>query len=75
MGEQDWQALQAALADRLRGLRLHANLTQQALADRAGVSRAVVQRIEHGRGSPGLRQLWQLSEVLAVRVEELLGKG
>jgi transcriptional regulator with XRE-family HTH domain len=74
MDEARWGAIQTGAAQRLRALRLQANLTQQALADEAGVSRAVVQRIEHGHGSPGVRQLWQIAEVLHVPVAEFLAQ-
>jgi transcriptional regulator with XRE-family HTH domain len=71
--QRDWPAFQAAVGERLRRARMHANLTQQGLADAADVSRAVVQRIEHGTGSPGLRQLWQIAVALGADPADLLG--
>ena len=67
-----WDAYRVALGDRLRAARLQANLTQQGLADSADVSRAVIQRIEQGVGSPGLRQLWQLAGALGLRPDDLM---
>lgn len=72
MHDEEWRAYQASAGDRLRRARLRANLTQQGLADAADVSRAVVQRMEHGQGSPGLRQLWQIATTLQISVRELL---
>src|ERR1700761_8176664 len=43
------QALQAELGARLRALRLNRNESQEALALRAGVGKATLQRLEEGR--------------------------
>src|ERR1700761_2296406 len=43
------QALQAELGSRLRALRLNRNESQEALALRAGVGKATLQRLEEGR--------------------------
>jgi transcriptional regulator with XRE-family HTH domain len=67
-----WAAYQRALGEAVRAARLRANMTEQELADDADVSRAFVQRVEQGLGTPGLRQLWQLSRSLGVRLGDLL---
>lgn len=59
----------------LRRLRRARSLTQQALADRAGVSRVSIARIESGRNSPGARSLRRLARALDVGVAELLRGG
>src|SRR6201992_609349 len=43
------QALQEQLGSRLRALRLSQNESQEALARRAGVGKATLQRLEEGR--------------------------
>src|SRR6201986_3606338 len=43
------QALQEQLGSRLRALRLNRNESQEALARRAGVGKATLQRLEGGR--------------------------
>lgn len=68
-----WQAYRTAVGDRLRAARIHANLTQEDLAHRAGVSRNVVQRIERGDPeAPRLSSLWRLARELGLPPEELL---
>ena len=56
-------ALLGELGQRLRSRRLQLNLSQQALADRAGVSRMTVTNFEHGR-SVGVLTLIQLLRAL-----------
>jgi transcriptional regulator with XRE-family HTH domain len=48
-------------------------MTQEALATRAGVSRAYLSRLEMGRHDPPLSRLRKLAKVLKVPVAELLG--
>lgn len=43
--------IQTQLGDRIRQLRLNADVTQAALADRAGVSARAVRSLERGEGS------------------------
>ncbi len=68
-----WQAYRTAVGDRLRAARIQANLTQEDLAHRAGVSRNVVQRIERGDPeAPRLSSLWRLARELRLPPGELL---
>jgi transcriptional regulator with XRE-family HTH domain len=60
-------------AMRLREIRRHRGMTQEALATRAGVSRAYLSRLEMGRHDPPLSRLRKLAKVLKVPVAELLG--
>jgi transcriptional regulator with XRE-family HTH domain len=60
-------------ASRLVEVRARRELTQQALADRAGVTVRVVQRWESGRVFPNEDSLARLAEALEVPREELLG--
>lgn len=43
-------AVLAELGDRVRRTRLNLNITQEALAEKAGVARSVVQKMEQGEG-------------------------
>lgn len=57
---------------RLRALRLERELTQQILADKAGVERKTVNRIENGHFSPNLSTLIRLCSVLKVKPSKIL---
>jgi len=46
--DDDWARYRRAAGQRVREERLRANLTQEALADRSGVGRNTLQRIEAG---------------------------
>ncbi len=71
--EAEWAAYRRAVGDRLRTARLQANHTQESLAERAGVSRDTVQRVERGDGDvPRLAALWRLARAVGVPVSDLL---
>jgi transcriptional regulator with XRE-family HTH domain len=59
------------LADNLRLLRLKQRLSQDVLADEAGVTQALVSAIERGRANPTVESLERLALVLGVRVADL----
>src|SRR4028119_715464 len=59
----------------VRDLRNRRMLSQQELADLAGVSLFTVQRIERGEGSVRPKTGRAIAEALGVRVEDLLGKA
>lgn len=48
------------------------NLTQEKLAERAGISRETVQRIEHATNNPRLTDLLQIAHALETRLASLL---
>ncbi|WP_246150338.1 helix-turn-helix domain-containing protein [Streptomyces qinzhouensis] len=52
--------------------RTHANLTQQWLAEAAGMDRSDYQRIEYGIVSPRLDTLLTLADALGVPLSELV---
>ncbi|OKJ97022.1 XRE family transcriptional regulator [Streptomyces sp. CB03234] len=63
------------IGDRLRGLREFRGLTQEELADRAGVSVSIVQKLEQNRRqSAHLSTLRALAFALDVELERLLGQ-
>lgn len=57
---------------RLKQLRTWRHLTQESLADKAGLSAQYIARLEQGRMSPGLLRLWDLADALGIRPAELL---
>lgn len=59
-------------AVRLKRLRERKGLTQEALAMKAGVSRAYLSRLEMGRHDPPLSQLRKLAKALRVKVAALV---
>lgn len=62
-----------AVGDRIRAARLHANLTQEAVALAAGTDRPSVVRIEQGQQSPTLDTLIRLAAAIGVPVRDLVG--
>ena len=58
----------------LRERRVSQGLSQQALADRAGLSRNFVAQVERGESSPTVATLTRLAAALATTVGELLGE-
>jgi transcriptional regulator with XRE-family HTH domain len=67
---------EAPFAPRLKACRLAAGLTKKALADRAGVTRAAVQKYEDGLSEPRFAQLLRLVRVLGPKLAlALLGSA
>jgi putative transcriptional regulator len=61
--------------NRVKELRTAAELRQEDLADRVGVSRQTIISIESGRYNPSLELAWRLSKALGVTIEELFDFG
>lgn len=60
------------IRNRVRRLRFDAGeMTQQALAERAGVTRQTVIAIEAGKYAPSLELAFRLADVFGVGVEEV----
>lgn len=58
--------------NRIRELRFHAGeMTQQALAERVGVSRQTIVATEQSRYSPSLELAFRIARVFGVRVDEV----
>ena len=49
-------------------LREEQNLTQQELADRTGINRSDISKIEHGNANPSLKTMKRLAEAMGKRV-------
>jgi putative transcriptional regulator len=59
------------LANRLKGEREKASLTQAALAERVGVSRKTINTVENGVFTPSTILAIKLAEALGLSVEQL----
>jgi putative transcriptional regulator len=61
-----------AITNNIRRLRFeHGEMTQQALADRIGVTRQTVNAIEANKYSPSLETAFRIAGVFAVALEEV----
>jgi transcriptional regulator with XRE-family HTH domain len=61
-----------AVGARIRAVRLHANLTQERLAEMAGMDRQAVNRMEQGHASPLLDNLIRIADALNVPLADLV---
>ena len=62
----------STLRNDIRRLRFeHGEMTQQALADRVGVTRQTVNAIEQGKYSPSLEVAFYIAEVFGVPLEQV----
>jgi putative transcriptional regulator len=59
------------MENRLRVLRAQFNLSQQELAERAGVSRQTINAIETGKYDPSLALAFKLARLFEMRIEEV----
>lgn len=59
----------------VRGTRLRLGLSQEAVAERVGVSPEFIGRVERGQALPSVPTLLSLSEVLGVGVDVLVGRA
>jgi transcriptional regulator with XRE-family HTH domain len=66
--------LSAIFSSNLQTLRRNKHLTQQALADKAGISIAYVSMLERGQRSPPLETIEVLAKVLKVPAVSMLEK-
>jgi len=69
------EAQQKIVASELRKIRIKAELSQDQLAQRAGIDRKTINRIENGHFSPTLDTITRLSLVLKIAPGALLGSG
>lgn len=60
------------VGDRIRSARLHANLTQEGLAERLQVERRTIVRWELGITSPPLDRILETARALGISPRELL---
>jgi len=60
------------LGETVRARRKDAGLSQEKLAERAGLSTVFISRVERGKESPSVDNLVKISRALGVRVRELV---
>ncbi|MEU9861351.1 helix-turn-helix transcriptional regulator [Streptomyces sp. NPDC047971] len=60
------------IGDQIRAARLHANLTQEAVANAIPMDRATYIRIEQGQASPLLDSLILIADAIGVPLAELV---
>ena len=63
---------EVAFGQVLRGLRKRQGLSQERLAQEAGVERNYVSLLELGRNSASIKTVFKLSDALAIPVAELM---
>jgi len=61
----------ADLHTRLRRYRVLAEMTQEELADRVGVRRETIVRLEAGRYNPSLKLAYDIAQVFSVAIEQI----
>lgn len=59
------------LSERLRKVRLNKNLTQQEVAERAGLHLTYVGHLEAGKYHPTVFVVWKLAKALGVSIDTL----
>jgi len=67
--------VRARIGGRIRDLRLGQNLTQEAVAERAGVSYKFLGEVERGTANPSLLTVDRICRALGVEIDDLLGEG
>jgi transcriptional regulator with XRE-family HTH domain len=71
--QPDWVLIRRrAIGDRIRAARIHTNLTQEKLAELAGMDRQTINRIEQGHQSPILDTLILIAHALGVPLADLV---
>jgi transcriptional regulator with XRE-family HTH domain len=71
----DESTLTARLAAIVRGARADQELSVNALAERSGVSRAMIAKIERAEVQPTAALLWRLSGALGLTLSELIARA
>jgi transcriptional regulator with XRE-family HTH domain len=67
--------MSTGLAENLKRLRKARNLTQQKLAQEAGVSLIVVTKVEQGfTKDPAMSSLVKLADALGVSIDDMIGR-
>jgi len=59
----------------IKQMRKAANLTQQQLADKSGISRVTLTRIETGASNPSLESLRAIAHALGCTIDTLLNES
>jgi transcriptional regulator with XRE-family HTH domain len=64
----------ARIAANLRALRARRKLSIVALAERSGVARATLTKLEAGRGNPTIDTLYALADALGIALSDVIGE-
>jgi transcriptional regulator with XRE-family HTH domain len=72
MCAQKFRSVVDRFPDELRKARIENGLSQEELADLAGLHRTYISQIERGLKSPSLRSLEQIANGLGIALSELL---
>lgn len=67
--------IEQRVAERIRTLRRQRGLTLQNLAERAGVSKSMISKVERGEASPSAGTMSRLAEGLGVSISTLVGEN
>lgn len=67
------EEIQAVVAERIKAIRKKKGISQDELAELAGLNRVHLFRIERGRCNPTLRTLKIIADTLGVKVRDLIG--
>jgi transcriptional regulator with XRE-family HTH domain len=71
--QPDWVLIRRrAIGDRIRAARIHTNLTQEKLAELAGMDRQSINRIEQGHQSPIVDNLIRIADAIGVPLSDLV---
>ena len=71
--QPEWiTSAQQALGRRVRDARVYADLTQEELAEMAGIDRSTIQRIEGGQNDAKFSHLLRVAHALRVPTRDLL---
>jgi transcriptional regulator with XRE-family HTH domain len=73
--EPDASEIAPAVGANLRRLRSKRGLSLERLAQRSGVSRAMLSQIELGRSAPTINLLWKIARALGVTFSALITRG
>jgi transcriptional regulator with XRE-family HTH domain len=74
-GDSDHDSGRAAFGARVRALRLQEGLSQEQLAERAGLHRTYVSSLERGQRNVGLDNIHILARALGVHPGQLFEEG
>ena len=72
MDQRQYRGIKTALARNVRALRVKRGLSQEALADSAGLDRTYVSQLERAMANPTLETLSRLAAALSVTPGTLL---
>ena len=70
--KEGWQMVMNGTPTKFRKVRFAKNLTQQKVADMAGVSLPTVLRLDNGKGDPKLSKVKAIANALGVKIDDIV---